>query len=821
MSTLLQDLRFGWRQLCRNPCFAAVAIITLALGIGASTAIFSLVEAALFPPFTVSNPSRLAGVYMSGPNRTGYSSTSYPDYLYLRDHNQVFAGLMAYAHIQLRWTHGDHTTSLPAAIASSNYFTVLEVEPFMGRTLLPKKDSVTGDSAVAVVSYQFWTRQLASDPKVIGRALTLNDHLFTIVGVLPKNFAGVDLAWGATPDVWVPMSMQAIALPTNGGMDLLHNREARFLLVMGRLKSHVSLEEARTEMEVAARQLAEAYPVSNKGRTSFVLTANESRMWPGWRNSVVQVLLLLGIAVGFVLLIACANVANLLLARATVRQRETAVRLALGGSRGRVVRQLLTESLLLSVIGAAAGLLFARLLMRLIPSFELTYRMHMNLNLRLDYRVFIFTLLLSLITALIFGLIPAFKASDINLSHSLKEGSHRTSTAAGGRGLRDAIVAIEVVFAFLSLIGGGLFIRSLLHLESADPGFRPGNVIAASIALFPGQYSPAQGIRFYSQLLDHVSNLSGIRSACLAEFRPLTMGRVIKRITPEGEDEQNSEAGITIQTERISPGYFKTLGIPLLRGRDFTPQDNAQSPQVAIINKTMAASLWPHQNPIGKQFKLQGENAYREVIGIAADIKYHTIWESPETHLYLPLAQEYAPELSLFIRTKGSPMNYLPQVQQAVGTLDKTVPVFGVETLEEQLKRSLSQPRMIATLLTLFAAIAFVLALIGIYGVVSYSVAGRTHEIGIRMALGAQRRDILKLVIGNGIKLALTGVGIGIVAALGLTRLMASLLYGVRPTDAGTFVVVSLMLLGVALLACYIPARRATKVDPMEALRYE
>lgn len=821
MGTLLQDLRFGWRQLRRNPGFTAVAIITLALGIGASTAIFSLVEATLFPPFMVRNPSRLAGVYTSGPNGTGYSSTSYPDYVYYRDHNQVFSGLMAYAHISLRWTHGDQTAYLPAAIASSNYFTVLGVGPFKGRTFLPTEDRATGGSAVVVVSYQFWTRQLASDPKTIGKVLTLNGRPFTVVGVLPKNFAGVDLAWGSVPDIWVPMLMQAVAMPTNGSIDLLHSRQARFLLVMGRLKSHVSLEEAKTDMEVAARQLAAAYPATNKGRTAFVLTANESRMWPGWRNSVVQVLLLLGVAVGFVLLIACANVANLLLARGTVRQRETALRLALGGSRGRVIRQLLTENILLSMIGAAAGLLFARLLMQIIPSFELTYRMHMNLDLRLDHRIFIFALLLSLITALIFGLIPAFKASDINLSHSLKEGAHRSLAGASGRRLRDAIVAIEVALAFVSLIGGGLFIRSLLHLESADPGFRPDHVLAASIVLLPGQYSPTQGFRFYPQLLDRISNIPGVRSTCLTEFHPLTTVRSVRQITLEGQEKQNLEAGITIQMDSVSPGYFRTLGVPLLRGRDFTPQDNAQSPQVAIINKTMAESLWPHQDPIGKQFKFQGENVYRQVIGVVADAKYHTIWESPETYLYLPLAQEYAPEVTLFVRTKGNPISYLPQVQQAVRALDKTVPVFGAETLEEQVKNSLSQPQLIATLLTIFGAIALVLALVGIYGVISYSVAGRTHEIGIRMALGAQKRDVLRLVLGQGMMLALVGVGIGIVAALGLTRVMASLLYGVKPNDPLTFIAVALILLGVALLGCYIPARHATKVDPMEALRYE
>ncbi|MGH9398475.1 MAG: ADOP family duplicated permease [Terriglobia bacterium] len=821
LGELIADVRYGLRQLRRNPGFTAVAVITLALGIGANTAIFSLVEAALFPPFTVNNPNRLAGVYTSGPDGTGYSSTSYPDYVYYRDHNRVFSGLMAYVHTGLRWTHGDQTTFPWAAVVSGNYFNVLGVKPFIGRTFRPEEDSVGGASAVAVVGYQFWRRQLASNANVVGTALVLNGRTFTIVGVVPNNFVGVDLAWGGIPDIWVPMSMQSVVLPSPVNFDLLHSRQARFLLVMGRLKPRVSLEQAKTNMKVAARQLAETYPVTDKGRTARVLTANESRMWPGWRESVVQVLLLLGVAVGFVLLIACANIANLLLARAVSRQRETAVRLALGGSRRRVILQLLTESVLLSILGATAGLLFARLLVEIIPSFEMTSHMHMNLNLRLDYRVFIFTLILSLITALIFGLVPAFKASNINLSQSLKEGSHRSSAGANGRGLRDAIVAIEMAFAFLSLIGGGLFVRSLLHLESANPGFEPDNILAVTASLSPRQYSPAQGSRFYAHLLDRVSSLPGIRTACLAGFRPLTTLRTTRHITLEGQEEQNLDAGIAIQADDVSPGYFKTLGIPILRGRDFTAEDNAQAPLVAIVNKSMAESIWPRQNPIGKLLKLRGESAYRQVIGVVADIKYHTVWEGAERYMYLPLAQKYVPELSLLVRTKGSPMGFLPEVRRAAGTLDKTVPLFGAETLEEQVNHSLSQPRMMAMLLTLFGVVALVLALVGIYGVVSYSVTERTHEIGIRMALGAQRADVLKLVVGRGMGLALVGVGAGIVAALGLIRLMASLLYGVKPTDLFTFVAVSLVLTGVSALACYIPARRAAKVDPMESLRYE
>jgi predicted permease len=819
-----QTTGYGFRQARRNRGFTAMVIVILALGIGADTAIFSLAEAALFPPFAVRDPGRLAGVYTSGPRETGYNSTSYPDYVYYRDHNHVFSGLMAYLDIQLRWTHEDQTSFPWAAIVTSNYFSVLGVKPVMGRVFLPTADRVGSESAVALVSDQFWTRQLASDPKVIGRQLVLNGHALTIVGVLPKNFQGVDLAWGGIPEIWIPVAMESVALPNRGTLNVLQSREAREFLVMGRLKQGVGIEDARAEMKLAARQLEDAYPVADKGRTAFVLTANDSRMWPGWRNSVVQVLSLLAVAVGFVLLVACANVANLLLTRGVARQREIAVRLALGSKRARVVLQLLTENLLLAVMGALGGLLFADLMTRIAPSFELSPQMHMNLNLRIDYRVFLFTLLLSLIVALIFGLIPAFTASQVNLTRALKGGSDHSSSHIGGRRVRGGIVIVELAFAFLCLIGGGLFVRSLVRLENADLGFDPHNVLAASLFLSPSRYTPAQASRFYAQLLDRVSGAPGVKSACLTVFRPLNGLRTTRQIFPEGlegMESQGEEAGITVQTDDISPGYFRLLGIPLLRGRGFTPEDGAQAPPVVIVNQALAASVWPHQNPVGKLLKLQGENTDRQVVGVVADMKYHTIWEGPEPYLYLPLAQEYAPEVTLLVRTKGNPMSFLPEVRQSVGAQDKKAWFYEAQTLQEGMNHSLSQPRAIATLLTLFAAIAVLLATVGIYGVVSYSVAHRTHEIGIRMALGARRADVLRLILQEAMLLVAAGIGAGAFAAIAVGRLMATLLYGVKSTDPFTFVVVSLIFIGVALAASYIPARRATRIDPMLALRHE
>jgi putative ABC transport system permease protein len=542
-------------------------------------------------------------------------------------------------------------------------------------------------------------------------------------------------------------------------------------------------------------------------------------MWPGWRDSVVQVLLVLGAAVGLVLLVACASVANLLLTRAASRRHEIVLRLALGSGRGGVVRQLMAESVLLAVTGGAVGLLFARLLIAIAGAFELTPQMHMNLALRLDGRVFLFTFLLSLAATLIFGLIPAFSASRVNLSQALKESASRSSPAARARGLRRGIVAAQVAFAFMALVMGGLFVRSLVDLGNSRLGFDPNNVLAATAFLSPSQYSPAQGSRLFARLLDRISISPGVASACLNWMGPLTALRSTVRIAPEGE--QDMGEGMPVQMDTVSPGCFQTLNIPMVQGRDFTPDDNANAPLVAIVNRTLAESLWPHENPIGKFVSVQGYGNRVRVIGVVADIKYHTVWEAPEPFMYLPLAQKYVPQMSLLVRTSSSPMGVLPEVRQSLAALDATVPLYDVGTMQEQVRHVLSQPRLIATLLSVFGAIALLLAVAGVYGVVSYSVAQRAQEIGIRMAIGAQRENVVRLIVGEGVASVMVGTVGGIVAALAATRLAASLLYGVKPADPLMFVAVSLLLIGVALLACYIPARRAARLDPMTVLRQE
>jgi len=816
-----QAFRHAVRHAWRRPGFTAFVATILGLGIGANTAIYSLVEAALFPPFAVHDPARLVGVYTSGVNGAGYSSVSYPDYTYFRDHNTVYSDMMAYANIRLRWTKGDKTTFPWATIVTSNYFSVLGVHPVVGRVFSPELDDARTASAVAVVSNEFWKRQLASRPNLAGEVLILNDHPFVIIGVLPKNFEGVDLAWGGVPDIWVPMSMQPVALPNTARMNILESREARAFLVMGRLKEDVGLMQAGAETRLMARQLEQSYPVADKGRSAFVLPADEARMWPGWRESVVHVLLLLVTAVGFVLLLSCANVANLLLTRAVAREREIALQLALGSSRERIVSQLLLEGVVLAFIGAAMGLLFGGLLIRILPASQLSPQMHMNLALRLDYRVFLVTLLLSLLTAFIFALLPAFTASQVDLTEALKGGRNATSGRTRGGRIRRTIITFEVVFAFFSLVGAGLFVRSLLHLEREKTGFDPRNILAATMFLTPQRYSPALSSQFYAQLLNNVSRSQGIDAVCISEFRPLETLRRTRQILSLGHQGGASDTGLAVQSDDISPGCFRTLQVPMLRGRDFTQEDNSEAPPVAIISQTLARHLWPHEDPVGKELKLQGDDKPYQVIGVVADIKYHTVWEPPQPYMYLPLAQQYDPEVNLLIRTAGSPLDFLPKVREQIGILDQTVPLFDIEPLNEQVVDSLSQPRVITRILTLFGFLALLLATAGIYSVVAYSVKQRTHEIGIRMALGARKYDILRMVIAEGFRLTLIGVAIGVASALASARLLSSVLYGVQPTDLLTFGVVSLLLIAIAVLASYVASRRATNVDPTVALRYE
>jgi putative ABC transport system permease protein len=819
MSTLFQDLRYGLRQLRRSPGFTAVAVLTLALGIGANTGIFSLAEAVLFPPFVGANPLRLAAIYTSGAHRSGYASTSYPDYLYYREHSQAFSGIAAFVRVEAAWTHGNSTELPWAELGSSNYFDVLGVKPFRGRFFLPSENHTAGPAPVAVVSYRFWRTHMASTSNPGGRALMLNGRLFTVVGVAPKGFEGVQLNWGNPPNFWVPMSAQATFLHE---ANLLEMPQARFCLMVGRLRSGATIASAASELRLLAEQLEHTYTSADEDRTAFVMPFSQGRIWPTWREKITNMLWLLEIFAGLVLVVACADVANLLLARGTLRQKEIGMRLALGAGRVRVVRQLLTESLLVSLAGAGLGLLLARWMTNWISTFRRLFTIQLALQpATLDGRVLTFAVALAVLTVLIAGLLPAFQASHFDLNTALKQAGSQTSSGRKHQRLRHSLTTAEIAVAFIALAGAGMLLRTLWALDSTNLGLNPHHVMSLNTEVYTRRYTTTDGVQFYSELLSRVRSLPGVTSAALAFDSPLTTMHSWKQVEKPDREGQNQEVWEAIEDDSVSPGYFGTLRIPLLRGRDFRPEDGKHEPPVVIVNRNMARTFWSNEDPTGRHLRLKGMKDEAEVIGVVADVKQHEAWQASEAMFYQPFSQEFLPSYHLLVRTHGNPMDMLPAVRQQVSDLGPQVPVYGAETMDQVVADSMAEPRMAASVVSLFGGLVLFLAITGIYSVVSYWVAQRTHEIGIRMALGAEKRDVLRMVVGQGIKLALIGVAIGIAGALALTRFLASLLYGVKPTDPPTFIAVSLVLIAVALVACYIPARRAAKVDPMVALRYE
>ncbi|HXJ91378.1 MAG TPA: ABC transporter permease [Terriglobia bacterium] len=819
LEELGQDIRYGLRTLCKNRGFAAVAIMTLGLGIGANTAIFSLVESVLLQPVPAKDPTRLVALYTSGPHGAGYSSTSYPDYEYYRDHTKVFSGVMAYARIRVSWTHGGEADFPWTEIVSENYFAVLGVKPFMGQLLLSAAGAGHGAGPAAVVSYEFWQRQLGSDAHALGKPLVLDGHPFVVVGVASKGFSGVNLDWGTKAGIWLPLSMQPQVLPSS--IDLLQAREARWLLVIARLAPGVAPADARANVALAAQQLVTSYPAADKDRTAIVLPATQARIWPTWREQIVNFLgLLMGVA-GLVLLIACSNVANLLLSRAGVRRKEIATRLALGAGRARVVRQLLTENALLTAAAGAVGAGLALLIMQVFPSFRLPFTINIALHPQLDGRVLGFTLALSVLTVMLFGLVPAAECSNASPNQALKEGGREASTGVHASRMRNGLVVSQVALTLVCTMGAALLLRNLYRVENTDPGFNSHNVLVAAIECFTRNYSEAEQLHFYRRLLGEVRQLPGVNSATLTSGLPLSVLRDVKSVVPYEEEGGDSKHGFQVQVSTVSPAFFETLRIRLLRGRDFSPTDDETSPGVVIVNRTLAHAFWPHQDPVGRYLMIAGEKSYREVIGITEDIKYHTVWESPQPYMYLPLFQSGAPEVYLAVRSAGEPMSLMPAMRRAVSTLDPQVPLYDVGTLDEHFRDALSQPRMAAFLVGFFSLLALALAAVGIYGLVSYSVSQRTHEIGVRMAFGAGEGDMLKMIIKQGLRLSVAGLAIGLVASWALTRLIAGWLYDVKPADPATFFAVSLLLAVVALVATYVPARRASRVDPMVALRYE
>jgi predicted permease len=826
LETLIQDVSYGVRMLRKNPAFTVVAVLTLALGIGVNTAIFSFADALLFRPLPVRDPARVLTLFRREVQHPQYySSFSHPEFLDLRRSvGEIFSDLLAYCPITVNLSAAGNNERADGEIVSGNYFTVLGVRPALGRGFLPEEDETAGAHAVAVISYGLWQQRFGRDPNILGRTIALDGHSFAIIGVAPRGFRGPDLE--AAPEVWFPLTMHAEVSPwATTGHDLFDNPTTDWLTVMGRLKPGADFRQAEVALQTVGRRFEQAYPESAKGWTITAFPSGQAKLWPSTRQDVSPLLALLLGSAGFVLLIACANVANLLLARATARQREFAVRCALGAGRRRLFQQSLTESVLLAGFGGVAGVLLACGMPPLFKVFPLPpFVSPQALEFTLDWRSLACALLLSLATAFLFGLIPAFRATRVELAAGVKD--ERSARGYRRSRLRAFLVVAQMALSLLLLIATGLFVQSVRKALLSNPGFETRNLLLASVNLGLQGYNKQRGQEFYRQLPERVATLPGVRSATWLSKIPLDVYRFATDVQVEGAPGQPAST-VNVDFNLVAPGCFHTLGIPQLRGRDFAAQDQPASPHVAIVSETMARRLWPNQDPLGQRFLMnwgfeEGQSLESiEIIGIVADSKYRTWTESPRGVMYLPLSQNYLPQMTLLVRTSLNPISLLGPIQNEAKALDSQLPLFNVKTMRQQINISVWPQEMGSGVLGAFGLLALLLAAVGIYGMMSFVVAQRTHEIGIRMALGATRRDVVISVLAQALRLVLAGVAIGLVGAFALTRFIVSLLFGVKPTDPATFAAVCLILAAVALLASYLPARRAAKVDPMVALRYE
>jgi predicted permease len=812
-------------MLRKNLSFTVVAVLALALGIGANTAIFSLLDAVLLKMLPVQNPEQLVVVNTVGPKDSS-NDYSYPVFERFRDQNQSLSGIFAATNtrklsikVNVPGTSGE-TESVEGKLVSGGYFSVLGVKPITGHAFTAEEDRVPGGHPVAVISYGYWQRRFGRNPAAVGQTFTLNDTSFTIIGVTPPEFFGETV--GDAPDLWIPTMMQSQVYP---GRNFLNVRYVTWLRLVARLKPGVRLQQAQADLNVIFQQLQGEVDTSKllpKQRQEFL--AQRIELTPGskglseLRKRFSGPLRILMAVVGLVLLIACANVANLLLARAVARQKEMAVRLALGASRLRLVRQLLTESVLLSLLGGLSGLLLASwgsdVLLVLVSSGTFP----IFLDLHLDTRILAFTSAVSLLTGILFGLAPALRSTRVDLTPALKDSARSLSGSRVHHGLGKMLIVTQVALSLLLLIGAGLFLRSLRNLKSLDAGFNRENVLVLNIDGGVLGYKEAQLKNLYRQLLERINTLPGVHSASFAYQIFRGGGSGICCISIQGAPPLPEEDR-RVNANYVGPKFFETMGTPLLAGRDFDLQDNENAQQVAVINEAAARYYFPNESPIGKRFDWW-VNKGIEIVGVVKEAKQFGLREPAPRMFYLPLFQHGGPNF-LAVRTVGNPTGMIAAVRHAVQAVDPKLPIVRVTTLAALVDASLVQDRLVATLSSFFGLLALLLACVGLYGVMSYTVSRRTTEIGIRVALGARPRDVLKLVIRQGMVLTLIGVAIGLAAASALTRLMSSLLYGVSATDPVTFVGASVMFATVALLASYIPARRATKVDPMVALRYE
>jgi predicted permease len=814
MTSLLQEIRYSLRVIAKSPGFAAIAILTLALGIGANTTIFSWINSALLNPVPgISNPDEVVSLTLNKPGEKPFPFT-YPDIEALRKGQQSLAGITACGFAQTSLAGKGKPERVWGMVASANYFDVLGVRPILGRGFLPEEDEKPGGAPVAVISYRLWQARFGSNPEIVGQTIGINQHPYTIVGVTPAVFQGSQT--GVRTDIWVPMMMEAQFEPLG---DLLNDHHQFWLLAFGRLKPGIRLEQAQQEMTLRLKPEVESYPEEHKGHESVTV-------YPLWRNPfglnqfLSTLLPILMCIAGMVLLLACANVANLMLVRSVGRRREIAIRLSLGASRWQLARHLLVESLILALAGGVVALLITfwtqGTLMKFMPATDYP----VSLNVKADRTVLLATLGISVLTGVIFGILPALRASREAPVAVLKEDTGSASVGVKKARLASGLVVAQISLSLLLLVCAGLFIRSFLSAQLINPGFNSHNVLIATYDLFTAGYSEASGTEFDRQLAAKLEAQPGIQSVALTNRVPLGFGGGSTSVKPEGYVSQSDES---METEDaiITPNYFRTLQIPIVEGRDFTLQDSAKSQRVAIVNEEFVNRYWPKQGAIGKRLFSDLPKEWLTVVGVARNNKVNWLNEKPTPFVYLPLYQMYTPSMIINARVIGDPLTFAKTIENTVHELNSDLAVFDVTTLELRNQFASFGQRVAGAFVGAFGLLALVLAAVGIYGVTAYSTRQRTHEIGIRIALGAAKHDVLRLVLGHGLRLTLGGVGLGLTLAFVLTRFLGSLLLGVTSTDALTFSSVAMLLCAVALLACFLPARRAMRVDPIVALRYE
>lgn len=808
MSTLLQDIRFAFRLLLKSPAFTAIAILTLALGIGANTAIFSVVNGVLLRPLPFRDPSRL--VLIAEKSSFPVISTSFENYLDWRDQSHSFESMEAVRGGAITLTGAGEPERLNVQMATAGLFPMLGINARLGRTFLQEEDRA-GGTPVVLLSYGLWERRFGGLSDIIGKPINLDSNPYTVVGVLPPGFQILQPA-----DVYLPFMPWGKTLPDDRNWH-------PGIIPLARLKNGATREQARAEMLGITKRLEQQYPDYNTGTSADVVGLQDQIV----QNSRPALLLLLG-AVSFVLLIACVNVANLLLARAASRGREVAIRTAMGAGRGRVIRQLLTESVLLSIAGGVLGMLVAWA--SLGPLLKIAAgSVPQGSSIGLDPWVLAFTAGVSLITGLLFGIVPALRTAKLDLREALNEGSRGSTAGPGQHRLRGALVAIEIALALLLLVGSGLLLRSFARMQEVPPGFQPDHLFVADIPLSQTAYAkPEDRYQFFDRLVERAGTLPGVRSAAAASYLPVSGGGSVIHFNITGRPPKSPHEFVAAGYRTITPKYLETLGVPLLQGRLFTQADNEKAPPVVVINSTMVHTFFLNENPLGKHLQLGAlpdqQVPIMEIVGVVGDVR-PGLGIDPQAEMYLPYRQAdlVLPvfQLSLVMRTAGDPGLQTAALRSALAEIDPNQPLVKVRTMEENMATSVAQPRFRAWLIAIFAALALILSAVGVYGVMSYTVTQRTSEIGVRVTMGAQPVDVFRIIIGECLRLALIGVGVGLLFALACTRLLRGFLFGVNAYDPVTFVAVSLLLTLVAVAACYFPARRATQVDPLVALRYE